>query len=88
MADSSYIAVEKLELPAEPRFLFARASLESAQLQDRELRRLAKSTDPADNQQAIASLQSEATAAPEKELIPSCWDRPETAPEKDAPRRG
>ena len=40
---------------------------------------MAKSTDPADNQQAIAILQSEATAAPEKEPIPSCWDHPNAA---------
>ena len=74
--DPSYFAVEKVELPEEPRFLFIRVSLESAQLQDRELRRLAKSTDPAGTQQAAAILQSEAIAAPEKEPAPSRWDHP------------
>ena len=74
--DPSYFAVEKVELPTEPSFLFIRASLEMAQLQDRELRRLAKSTDPADTQRAVAILQSEAIADPEKELIPTCWDHP------------
>ena len=74
--DPSYFAVEKVELPTEPRFLFIRVSLEMAQLQFRELRRLAKLTDPADTQQDLALLQSEAIAAPEKELIPTCWDHP------------
>ena len=74
--DPSYFTVEKVELPTEPRFLFIRVSLEMAQLQVRELRRLAKLTGPADTQQAVAILQSEAIAAPEKELIPTCWDHP------------
>ena len=74
--DPTYLAVENAELPEAPRFLYIRVSLESAQLQDRELRRLAKSTDPADTQRAVAILQSEAIAAPAKELIPSCWDHP------------
>ena len=70
------MAIEKVELPEEPRFLFIRVGLESAQLQDKELRRLAKSSDPADNQQAVPILESEATKAPEKELILLCWDHP------------
>ena len=65
-----------VELPPEPRFLFIRASLELAQTQDRELRRLAISTEPADSQQAVAILQSEASAAPEKAHIAPCWGRP------------
>ena len=67
---------QNAELPAEPRFLFIRASLELAQSQDRELRRLAISTEPADSQQAMAILQSEATAAPEKEHIAPRRGRP------------
>ena len=76
LANPSFFSAQKAELPAEPRFLFIRASLELAQLQDRELRRLAISSNPADSQQAVAILQSEAIAAPEKEHIPSCWGRP------------
>ena len=63
-----------LELPKEPRLLFIRASLDIAQSQDQELRRLAISDDPADSRQAMAILQSEANAVPEKELIAQCWD--------------
>ena len=48
LADPSFFTAQEVELPAEPRFLFIRASLELAQLQDRELRRLATSKDPAD----------------------------------------
>ena len=73
MTDPSYSANANVELPEAPRFLFIRARLESTQLQDKELRRLAISSDPADNQQAVAILQLEATAAPEKEITPSCW---------------
>ena len=74
--DPSSFAMENAELPKEPRFLFIRASLELAQLQDRELRRLAKSPDAADTQQAVSILQSEAIAAPEKGLIQPCWGHP------------
>ena len=79
MTDPSYIAIENVELPEAPRFLFSRVSLESAQLQDKELRRLAKSPDQADNQQTAAILQSGATAATEKELIPSRWGHPDAS---------
>ena len=75
----SYLSAENAELPEAPRFLFIRASLESAQAQGRELRRLAKSMDPADKQQAVAILQSEAIAAPENQPIPACWGRPNAA---------
>ena len=51
-------------------------SLDVAQSQDRELRRLAISTDPADSHQAMAILQSEANAVPEKELIAQYWGHP------------
>ena len=64
----------ELELPEEPRFLFIRVSLDMAQAQDCELRRLAKSPDLTDSQTALAILQSEALAAPKKEPIASCWD--------------
>ena len=79
MADSTYtvdptsFAVEKVELPEAPRFLFIRASLENAQVQDRELRRLAKSMGPADAQQAVAILLSEAIAAPKKKPSHRAW---------------
>ena len=73
---STYIAMEDVDLPDAPRFLFIRLSLEAAQLQDKGLRRLAKSSGPADNQQAVAILQAGATAAPEKEPTPSRWDPP------------
>ena len=75
-ADPTYIAMEDVDLPDAPRFLFIRLSLEAAQLQDKGLRRLAKSSGPADNQQAVAILQAGATAAPEKEPSPSRWDHP------------
>ena len=71
LADPSFFTAQKVELPPEPRFLFIRASLELAQLQDRELRRLAKLMDPAGTQRAVAILQSEAIAAPEKGLFPT-----------------
>ena len=76
LAYPSYFPDMDAELPAEPRFLFIRASLELAQTQDRELRRLAISTEPADSQQAVAILQSEALAALETEHIAQCWDHP------------
>ena len=59
LAGPNFFTAQKVELPAEPRFLFIRASLELAQLQVRELRRLAISPDPADSQQ-----ESKAIAAP------------------------
>ena len=76
LAHPSSFPDQNVELPAEPRFLFIRASLELAQSRDRELRRLAISTEPADSQQAIAILQSEASAAPAKEHIAPCWGHP------------
>ena len=65
-----------IELPQEPRLLFIRASLDLAQHQDKELRRLVNSNDQADARQAMAILQSEANAVPEKELINQCWGHP------------
>ena len=47
-----------------------------AETQDRELRRLAISSEPADSQQAVAILQPEALAVPEKEHIAQCWGHP------------
>ena len=79
LAGPSFFTSQNLELPREPRLLFVRASLEIAQLQDRELRRLAISPDPADSQQAVAIFQSEAIAAPEKVIIQSRWDHPDAS---------
>ena len=76
VTDPSPNAVEKVDPPGAPRFIFIRASLETAKLQDKELRRLATSPDRAENQQAIAILEPEAATAPEKELIPPRWDHP------------
>ena len=67
---------EKIELPQEPRLLFICVSLDLAQHQDKELRRLVNSNDQVDARQAVAILQSEANAVPEKELINQCWGRP------------
>ena len=64
------------ELPKEPRLLFIRVSLDLAQIQGRELRRLATSSVQADSHRAIGILQSEALAAPEKEHIQKCWGHP------------
>ena len=74
MADPSSDAIENADLSGAPRCIFVRMSLKSAQLQDKELRRLATSPDRAENQQAIAILESEAAAAPKKELISPRWD--------------
>ena len=76
MTDPSSIALENADLSEAPRFFFIRKSLECAQLQDKELCRLATSPDGAENQQAIAILETEAAGAQEKGPILSCWDRP------------
>ena len=74
LAFSSSLPDPELNLFEEPRFLFLRVSLERAQAQDAELRRLAQSSNLDDSQTALAILQSEAMAAPKKEPIASCWD--------------
>ena len=68
-----------VELPEEPRLSFMHVSLDLAQTQDRELRRLATSSEQADSHQAVAILQSEALAVPEKEHIQKCWDHPDAS---------
>ena len=74
LAFSSSLTDPELNLFEEPRFLFLRVSLERAQAQDAELRRLAQSSNPDDSQTALAILQTEAMAAPPKEPIDACWD--------------
>ena len=64
----SFSEDEKIELPKEPRLLFIRVSLDLAQHQDKELRRLVNSNDPADARQAMAILQTEANGVPERSL--------------------
>ena len=70
----SFSEEEKIELPDEPRLLFIRVSLDIAMHQDVELRRLVNSPDSSDACQAMAILQAEANAVPEKELICPLWD--------------
>ena len=76
LAFSSSLSDPELNLFEEPRFLFLRVSLERAQAQDAELRRLAQSSNLDDSQTALAILQSEAMAAPTKEPIAACWGHP------------
>ena len=59
-----------MDLSEAPRFIFIRKSLECAQLQGEELRPLATSPDQAENQQAIAILDTEAAGAPAKDQFP------------------
>ena len=70
MTDLCSIAHEE-PLAAAPRCLCIRVSLENARTQEKELCRLASSPDRAERTQAIAILESEAAAAPPKELIPT-----------------
>ena len=74
LAYPSTLTDPELNLFEEPRFLFLRVSLERAQAQDSELRRLAQSSNLDDSQTALAILQSEAMAAPVKTPIAACWE--------------
>ena len=62
--DPSSSAIAEVGLSGSPPFFFVRMSLESDRVQDMELCRLAVSPDRAENQKAIAILESEAAAAP------------------------
>ena len=59
-----------------PRRAVLRRSLDHARVQDAQLSRLAASPDRAGQRRAHGIPETEAAAAPPKEQIPACWDRP------------
>ena len=69
---------EELSSDAPPRLSF-QMSLGNARARDAELSRLAGSPDRAEQHQACGILGAEAAAAPPKEPIPACWDRPDAS---------
>ena len=79
-AAPSLLAAAQSGTSEDPRFLFDGESLNNAEMQDSELRRLAISVDPEDTQTAIAILQSEAISAPEIQLVPDIRDLPDASP--------
>ena len=67
-------AADEYEPPAgAPRCVFFRVSLGNACVREQELSRAAASPGRAEDNQTIAISESEAAAAPTKELIPLCW---------------
>ena len=62
-----------------PRRAFISMSLDRDRVQDVELSRLAASFDRAEQHQAFGIPETEAAAAPPKEQIPACWDRPDAS---------